>query len=241
MALQKRASDFGHEVKLVEVQFFPGDGWVRGKARLTLFSRLVNRLINFPERACSGVCHNLWPGLISLAEGNSVGMLHATISAERLISRFRYVRPAHNDRHSDRTDSISHAVGARHHSRHRANSHEANLFGADELNQFLFSQGLCVAINQQNFVFGWCERLEQEHPQMGHKIASHPVIRVVQKNSHVHLLQDGLGGSPKVGKSPVYAVATEEGARNSVQMSQKLIDARDYNIYVRQRTKRTGN
>jgi len=41
---------------------------------------------------------------------------------------------------------------------------------------------LSVSVNQEYFVAGGSQGLEQEHPEMRHEVAGHAVVRVVQQN-----------------------------------------------------------
>ena len=42
-----------------------------------------------------------------------------------------------------------------------------------------------VGINEDHLMTGRGDRLKQKHPEVRHEVARHPVVRVVQQNSHV--------------------------------------------------------
>jgi len=44
--------------------------------------------------------------------------------------------------------------------------------------------GLSVAIDEQNFVAGRGESLQQKHPQVWHEVSSHTIVGIVEKDSH---------------------------------------------------------
>jgi hypothetical protein len=44
---------------------------------------------------------------------------------------------------------------------------------------------LRIAVDQEDFVLGWRQGLQQKHPQMRHEVLGHAIIGVVQKNFHV--------------------------------------------------------
>ena len=54
---------------------------------------------------------------------------------------------------------------------------QPNLLAPDEMRKLSFVHGLGIAVDQQNFMSGRRECLEQEHPEVGHKVAGDPVVR----------------------------------------------------------------
>jgi hypothetical protein len=44
----------------------------------------------------------------------------------------------------------------------------------------LLIDGNAKPMNEQHFMLGWGERLEQKHPQVRHEIARHSIVRVIQ-------------------------------------------------------------
>src|SRR6202035_5791072 len=80
---------------------------------------------------------------------------------------------------------VGNSIGLLDHTSHGPNADQANSLLPNELNQFLIREGFCVTIDEQHFVLGRCECLEEKHPQMRHEIACHTIIRVVQKNFHL--------------------------------------------------------
>jgi hypothetical protein len=98
---------------------------------------------------------------------------------------------AHHHWDTGGTDRIGHAVGLRDHSGHRADSNQANILFADKSCDARLIHGLCVSVDQNDFVAGGSQRLEKKHPQMWHEIARDPIIRVVQQYPHQFLSTTG--------------------------------------------------
>ena len=113
----------------------------------------------FKELASRSVLDNLRPKLVGFPKRNCVGVTNATISAKRLVRHFGYVRPADHDRHTDGADRIGHAISFGDHSSHGTDADEIDTTLAYEPGQAFLIHVVCVAINQQNFVAGRCDRL----------------------------------------------------------------------------------
>jgi hypothetical protein len=89
------------------------------------------------------------------------------------------VRPAHHHRHSGGAHRVGHPVGFRHHPRHRADADESDALLANVGDEFLFVHRVGIAVDEQHFMAGRRQRLQQKHPEMRHEVARHPVIGVV--------------------------------------------------------------
>jgi hypothetical protein len=44
--------------------------------------------------------------------------------------------------------------------------------------------GLGIAIDQQHFIAGRSQRLEEKHPEMRHEVAGYTVVRAVEQDPH---------------------------------------------------------
>jgi hypothetical protein len=124
------------------------------------------------------------PGLIGFPQGNRIGVARATIAAESFIGLFGHVRPSHNHRNSCCPNRVSHAIRPGDHPGHGTDTNQPDVLVADELRNLGFVHRLGIAIDQQDFMSGRCECLQQEHPEVGHEVAGNPVVRVVEENSH---------------------------------------------------------
>src|SRR5215470_12579775 len=111
-------------------------------------------------------------------------MARSPIAAESFIGLFGHVRPSHDNRNSHRPNSISHAIRPGDHPGHGTDTNQSDVLVAHELRNLSLVYRLGVAIDQQNFMSGRSERLEQKHPEVGHEVASDAVVRVVKQNSH---------------------------------------------------------
>src|SRR5262249_53752030 len=90
------------------------------------------------------------------------------------------------------SNSVSHAIRPGDHPGHGTDTHQPDVLIADELPNLGFVHWLGIAIDQQDFMSGRCERLEQKHPQVGHEVTGDPVVRVVKENSHDAPLKHSL-------------------------------------------------
>jgi len=111
-------------------------------------------------------------------------MARATIPAESFIGLFGHVRPSHDHRNSSHPNSVSHAIRPGDHPGHRTDADQPNVLFAHEVCNLSLVHGLGVTINQQYFMAGRSQRLEQEHPKMRHEIAGYTVVGVIEQNSH---------------------------------------------------------
>jgi hypothetical protein len=104
----------------------------------------------------------------------------SAIPAKSFIGHLGNMRAAHDYRHAGSTDGVGHAISFGDHSGHRADANQIDLLFADVPGNSNFIHGLGVTIDQDNFMNGWSQRLQKEHPQMWHEIARNPVIGVVE-------------------------------------------------------------
>ena len=102
----------------------------------------------------------------------------------RCFGLFRNVRSPHHDRHARGADSIRDAVCLCYHPGHCPDSHKSDVVFPHESRDAVFIHWLCVAINQQYFVAGRSQCLEEKHPKMWHEITRDAVIGVVKQNPH---------------------------------------------------------
>ncbi len=109
-------------------------------------------------------------------------MTRSAVAAEGFVGGFGDVRPAHHHGHPGGTHCVGHAVGFGDHARHGAYPHESDLLIERVLHQLGIGHRVSVAIDQQYFIAGWRQRLQQEHPKVRHEVLSHAVIGVVQQN-----------------------------------------------------------
>ena len=152
--------------------------------RLALFAGFVDRAIDFFQLAARRVVHDLRPGFIGFAQSHGVGVARPAIAPQGLVGQFGDVRSAHHDLHSGRANGVGDAVGLRDHAGHGADADQIDLLVADVLRDLSLVHGLRVAVDQQHFMSGRSQRLEQKHPEMRHEIAGDPVVGVIKQNSH---------------------------------------------------------
>jgi hypothetical protein len=107
-------------------------------------------------------------------------MAWSAIPAKSFICHFCNVGTSHDHQHSGGTDGICHAISFGNHPGHRANANQINLLFADVPGNSKFIHRLSVTIDQDNFMAGWSQRLQEKHPKMRHEIARNPVIGVVE-------------------------------------------------------------
>jgi len=74
------------------------------------------------------------------------------------------VRAAHHHGDSGGTDRIGHPICLGNHASHRANADQPNLLDADIICNLAFIHGLGIAIDQQDFMARWRQRLKKKHP-----------------------------------------------------------------------------
>ncbi len=201
---EHRVDDLGQEIELVEIDLVPGDDGIFFQRRLAFFSGVVDRGINFFELAASGIVDHLGPGLVGFAEGDGVGVARSAIAAEGFVGEFGDVRSAHDDFHPGGADGVGDAIGLGDHAGHGADADEVDFFIANILGDLGFVHGLGVAVDQQDFVAGRSEGLEEKHPEVRHEVASHTIVGVIEKDSHDGSppARDSLGGRACITPGP---------------------------------------
>ena len=70
---EQRAQKFRDDVKLFEVERFPGDFGIRLETRFAFFAVFAGRRIDFFECAARGVSYDLGPCFIGFAKRDGVG------------------------------------------------------------------------------------------------------------------------------------------------------------------------
>ena len=165
-----RAHEAGNAVELVDVERVPRDLRVTLEVGFALLAERVDRHIYFLECAAGGVGDDLRPGFIGFAEGHGIGMARAAIAAQRLVGQFGDVRSAHDHRDAGGAKGVGHAVSFGDHAGHGADPHQPDALGEHEAHDLGVGHGLSVAVDQQHFVSGRGERLEQKHPKVRHEV-----------------------------------------------------------------------
>jgi hypothetical protein len=94
------------------------------------------------------------------------------------------MRSAENDFCSGRPDGVRHFICPRSHTRHRADSHEANVVFSHKTCDLRFCHRLGISIDQKYAVLNRRKGFQQEHPKMGHEIPGNTVVGTVKKNVH---------------------------------------------------------
>ncbi len=151
------------------------------QARLAVDALLiVLRLVNFFEFSARGVFNNQRPGLVRFAERHCVGITRSAVATDRFIGTLRNVRTAHDDRHARGANRTGNAISFRNHPRHRPNPDKPDLVLLHELYDLIVGHRLGVAVNQNHFMTGRRECLQQKHPEMRHEVSRHTVIRVIE-------------------------------------------------------------
>src|SRR5713226_8144108 len=113
---------------------------------LVLFASFINRRIDVLELSARVIFNNLRPRVIGFAEGDSVSVSRAAISAESFIRAFGHMWASHHYRDSRSANGVGHPVGLLNHPRHGADTNQANVLVAKEPHQLLIVQRLCVAV-----------------------------------------------------------------------------------------------
>ena len=75
---------------------------------------------------------------------------------------------------------VRHAISLGDHPGHRTDADEPDILFTHVARDTCFIHGLRVAINQNHFVAGRSQRLQQKHPKMRHEVAGHAVVWIVQ-------------------------------------------------------------
>ena len=174
----------GYKVELVEINRLPGNHRILLERGLALFTSLVHRHIDFLQFAAGCVIHHLRPGFIGFAQSHSVGVARPAIAPQSFVGQLGDMRSAHHDFHSGGANRIRDAVGLGDHPGHGADADQVNLLVAHILGDLRFIHGLGIAVNQQNLMARWSERLQQKHPEVRHEIARDPIVGVIKQNSH---------------------------------------------------------
>ena len=94
-------------------------------------------------------------------------MTRFAVAPERFVGNLGYMRSAHDDWNTCGTDRIRHAVRLGNHAGHGADPDQSNPFGDSELDQFGVAHRPGIAIDQNNFMTGGRERLQQETSRGG--------------------------------------------------------------------------
>jgi len=160
----------------VEIDRLPGNLGVVFERRLAVFAGLIDRGVDIFELAEDGVVYDLRPGFIGFAEGDGVGVARAAVAAESFVSQFGDVGAAHDDGDSCGANRVGDAIGLGDHSGHGADADQSDVLIADVLRDLRLVHGLSVAIDEQNFVAGRGESLQQKHPQVWHEVSSHTIV-----------------------------------------------------------------
>src|SRR5829696_1359273 len=105
-------------------------------------------------------------------------MTGPSIATKSFIRDFGDVRAAHYDRHACGANGVSHAVCLCNHPCHRADADESNILFANKASNGGLIHRLRIAVNKEYLVSWRGERLEQEHPEVRHKIAGHSIVRI---------------------------------------------------------------
>ncbi len=90
------------------------------------------------------------------------------------------MRTTHYDRHICGADRVRDAIGLLSHSGHGADPNKFNVLLTDKLNDLVIAHRASVGINKDHLMTGRGDCLKQEHPEVRHEIARHPVVRVVK-------------------------------------------------------------
>ena len=179
-----RHNSFGNQIELRKVNGVPGNNGIFLQRRLLLLAKDVHGSVNIFEFSLDGVGYNLRPGGIGFTERHRITVTFAPVAAQGFVGHLGYVRPTHHHRHPHGAHGVAHAIGLGDHARHGTNANQSNLMFQHIRGQSRLVHGLCIAINQQDFMLGWSKRLQQKHPQVRHKVLGHTVVGVVQENSH---------------------------------------------------------
>src|SRR6266404_3816970 len=153
MPLQKRPRNLRHHVELFKIEFLPRNRRIRLQTGFALFAGLVNRRVNLLQLTAGGIRYDLRPRFVGFTESYRISMTRATISSQGLVGNLSNVWSSHYYRNTRGTDGVSHAISSRHHSRHRANTNEANFFFNYKVYQLPFVHWPRIAIDQQYFMF----------------------------------------------------------------------------------------
>ncbi len=151
------------------------------QARFLVHTFLISlRLIDFLKLAARGVFDNQRPGLISLAQSHSIRIARSAVFTNRFVRTLGDVRSAHHDSHTGGAYCAGDTIGFRHHSGHRTDADKVDFILEHIPHDLVVGHCLRVAVNQNHFMSGWCQLLKQKHPEVGHEVSCHAVVRVIQ-------------------------------------------------------------
>jgi hypothetical protein len=188
-ALKSAHGHLGNEIKLTQIYFVPRDRRIVLQRGFALLATIIDWRIGFFQRATCGVCDDLWPSFIGFTESDGVGVARSAVAAEGFVEFFGNVRATHHYGHTNGANRISHAIGLRNHSCHRADADKADILFAYVSRDAFLVHGLGIAVDQENFVALGSKRLKEKHPQMRHEVARDPIVWVIEQNPHRFFLQ----------------------------------------------------
>ena len=90
------------------------------------------------------------------------------------------MRPAHYNLKTGFAQTVSDEIGPRDHPGHRTDPDKTDILVFAKLHQLGPRHRLSVSVDQDYFVFGRRQRLEEKHPQMRHEIPRDTVIRIIK-------------------------------------------------------------
>jgi hypothetical protein len=93
------------------------------------------------------------------------------------------MRAAHHHRYTSGSHRVSHAVGLGDHSGHTANAHQSDLLFSHEPGDGRFIHWSRVPVDQQHLMARRRQCLQQEHPQVRHKVPCHTVVGAIEQDS----------------------------------------------------------
>ena len=182
VVLHDAAEKAGMRLNCGDIELVPRDPRIILEGGLLLLPEGIHGSIDFLQLAAGGVGNDARPGFIGFAERNGVGVTRSAVAAEGFVGAFGDVRPAHDYGHAGGAQGVGHAVGFGDHARHGADADESDFLIQRVLNQLGIGHRLRVAIDQQYFIAGRRQGLQQEHPKVRHEVLGHAVIGVVQQN-----------------------------------------------------------
>ena len=166
----------------VDIELVPRNQRIVLQGGFLLLPEGIHGSIDFLQLSADGVGDDARPGFVGFAERNRIGMTWSAVATEGFIGAFGDVRPAHDNGHAGGAQCVGHAVGFGDHPRHGADPHQSDFLIQSVLHQLGIGHRLGVAINQQYFIAGWCQGLQQKHPKVRHEVLGHAVIGVIQQN-----------------------------------------------------------
>src|SRR5689334_13167795 len=183
-AREQWTQDTREEIELIEIERLPGNHGILMKTRLSFFTTLIKRLIDLLELTTRGVFDYLRPCFIGFPEGDRVNVSRSAISPQRFVGNFSNVWPAHYDAHTRKADCIGDAIGFFGHSGHRADTDQIDFLFLYEPDDLFITHRPRIGINEQNFMTGRRDGLQQKHPEMRHEVARDAIVRVIEQDFH---------------------------------------------------------